>query len=161
MAPLACDPAALDRTGTAVVATGVSIGIVITTLIGALAGGRGMAGDDPVGASVGRAYGGAAAKVVQAMADARNGLCSIGDGVRVSAHNYAVGDASSDVTGRAAGLPMPQVTAPLIAGPVPSAVGTGTSAPAGWGWVQPYIGMIWPTGDSAKLRAAAGAWTTA
>jgi hypothetical protein len=29
------------------------------------------------------------------------------------------------------------------------------------GWVAPYIGMIWPTGDSGKLRAAAAAWSTA
>lgn len=161
MAPLACDPAALDRTGATVVAAGVTMGSAITDLVAALSGSKGMAGDDPVGASVGRAYDGAAAKVIQAMADARNGLCSIGDGVRVSAHNYAVANASSDVTGRAAGLPQPEVTGPLIAGAVPSAVGAGTGAPAGWGWVEPYIGMIWPTGDSAKLRTAAGAWTKA
>ena len=43
----------------------------------------------------------------------------------------------------------------------PSAVGAGSGAPAGWGWVAPYIGMIWPNGDSAKLRAAAAAWATA
>ncbi|WP_082959585.1 putative adhesin [Mycobacterium sp. E2462] len=161
MAPLACDPAALDRTGATVVAAGVTMGSAITDLVAALSGSKGMAGDDPVGASVGRAYDGAAGKVIQAMADARNGLCSIGDGVRVSAHNYAVANASSDVTGRAAGLPQPEVTGPLIAGAVPSAVGAGTGAPAGWGWVEPYIGMIWPTGDSAKLRTAAGAWTKA
>nr|WP_231973894.1 glycohydrolase toxin TNT-related protein [Mycobacterium sp. E1319] len=143
------------------VAAGVTMGSAITDLVAALSGSKGMAGDDPVGASVGRAYDGAAGKVIQAMADARNGLCSIGDGVRVSAHNYAVANASSDVTGRAAGLPQPEVTGPLIAGAVPSAVGAGTGAPAGWGWVEPYIGMIWPTGDSAKLRTAAGAWTKA
>lgn len=137
------------------------MGSAITALIAALSGSKGMAGDDPVGAALGRAYDDAAAKVIEAMASARNGLCSIGDGVRVSAHNYALVEAMSDVTGRAAALPMPQVTCPLVAGAVPSAVGAGTSAPAGWGWVEPYIGMIWPTGDSAKLRAAAGAWTTA
>ncbi|OBH75229.1 NAD(+)--arginine ADP-ribosyltransferase [Mycobacterium scrofulaceum] len=162
MAPLACDPTALDRAGATVLVTGESLGSVISALTAALAGSAGMAGDDPVGAALGRSYDGAAAKVIEAMASTRNGLCSIGDGVRVSAHNYAVADAQSDVTGRAAGLPTPQVTAPLTVGAKPpSAVGAGTGAPAGWGWVAPYIGMIWPTGDSAKLRAAAAAWASA
>lgn len=162
MAPLACDPTALDRTGAAVLAAGESLGSVISTLIAALAGSAGMAGDDPVGAAVGRVYDGAAAKVLDAMASTRNGLCSIGDGVRVSAHNYALAEAMSDVSGRAGGLPTPPVTAPLTVGAKPpSAVGAGSGAPAGWGWVAPYIGMIWPSGDSAKLQAAAAAWAAA
>lgn len=162
MAPLACDPTALDRAGATVLSTGVSLGSVISGLTMALAGCAGMAGDDPVGAALGRAYNGAAAKVLEAMTTTRNGLCSIGDGVRMSAHNYALAEAMSDVTGRAGGLPTPPVTAPLTAAShPPSAVGAGSGAPAGWSWVAPYIGMIWPTGDSAKLRAAAAAWTTA
>lgn len=162
MAPLACDPTALDGAGATVLGTGVSLGSAISTLTTALAGSAGMAGDDPVGAAVGRAYNGAAAKVIEAMTSTRNGLCSIGDGVRMSAHNYALAEAMSDVTGRAASLPPPPMTAPLApAAHPPSAVGAGSSAPAGWSWVAPYIGMIWPTGDSAKLRAAAAAWTTA
>lgn len=162
MAPLACDPTALDRAGATVLATGVSLGSVISALTTALAGSAGMAGDDPVGAALGRAYDGAAAKVIEAMTKTRNGLCSIGDGVRMSAHNYALAEAMSDVAGRAGSLPTPPVTAPVTGGASPpSAVGAGSSAPAGWSWVAPYIGMIWPTGDSAKLRAAAAAWTTA
>ncbi|OBK06690.1 TNT domain-containing protein [Mycobacterium sp. 1245852.3] len=162
MAPLACDPTALDRAGATVVTTGVSLGSVISTLTTALADTAGMAGDDPVGVALGRAYDGAAAKVIEAMTSTRNGLASIGDGVRMSAHNYALAEAMSDVTGHAATLPTPPVTAPLTAAShPPSAVGAGSSAPTGWSWVAPYIGMIWPTGDSAKLRAAAAAWTTA
>lgn len=162
MAPLACDPTALDGAGATVLASGVSLGSVISALTTALAGTAGMAGDDPVGAALGRAYDGAAAKVIEAMTGTRNGLCSIGDGVRMSAHNYALAEGMSDVTGRASVLPTPPVTAPLTAAShPPSAVGAGSSAPAGWSWVAPYIGMIWPTGDSAKLRAAAAAWTTA
>ncbi|CQD10290.1 ADP-ribosyltransferse [Mycobacterium europaeum] len=162
MAPLACDPTALDRAGATMLSVGESLGSVISGLTAALSGSAGMAGDDPVGAALGRAYDGAAAKVIEAMARTRNGLCSIGDGVRVSAHNYALAEALSDVRGQAAGLPAPQVTAPMTVGTKPpSAVGPGSGAPAGWGWVAPYIGMIWPSGDSAKLRAAAGAWATA
>lgn len=162
MAPLACDPTALNRAGATVLTTGVSLGSVISTLTTALADTAGMAGDDPVGVALGRAYDGAAAKVIEAMTSTRNGLASIGDGVRMSAHNYALAEAMSDVTGHAATLPTPPATAPLTAAShPPSAVGAGSSAPAGWSWVAPYIGMIWPTGDSAKLRAAAAAWTTA
>ncbi len=162
MAPLACDPTALDRAGATVLATGESLGSVISALTAALAGSSGMAGDDPVGAALGRTYDGAAIKVIEAMTSTRNGLCSIGDGVRVSAHNYALAEALSDVTSQSAALPTPRVTAPPTVGAKsPSAVGAGSGAPAGWGWVAPYIGMIWPNGDSAKLRAAAAAWNTA
>ncbi|WP_297697699.1 ADP-ribosyltransferase [Mycobacterium sp.] len=162
MAPLACDPTALDGAGATLVATSESLGSVITALTTALAGSVGMAGDDPVGAALGRSYDRAAAKVIEALTSTRNGVCSIGDGVRMSAHNYALAEAMSDVTGRAGGLPTPPVTGPLTVGASPpSAVGAGSGAPAGWSWVAPYIGMIWPTGDSAKLRTAAAAWTTA
>lgn len=67
MAPLACDPTALDRAGATVLSTGESLGSVITTLTAALSGSAGMAGDDPVGAALGRTYNGAAAKVIEAM----------------------------------------------------------------------------------------------
>jgi len=82
--------------------------------------------------------------------------------VPAAADDTVRADPMSDVTGRATGLPTPQVTGPLSVGtPPPTAVGAGSDARAGWGWVAPYIGMIWPNVDSAKLRAAAAAWTTA
>ncbi|OBK53792.1 hypothetical protein [Mycobacterium sp. 1081908.1] len=161
MAPLACDPAALDSAGAEVVTAGEGLGSVISTLTAALSGCAGMAGDDPVGAALGHSYDNSAAKLIEAMAATRNGLCSLGDGVRMSAHNYSLAEAMSNVGGRGGPLPTPSVTAPVLAGSAPSAVGAGTAAPAGWGWVAPYIGMIWPTGDSAKLRAAAAAWSAA
>lgn len=120
-----------------------------------------MAGNDPAGAALGRSYDSSASKLIQAMATARNGLCKIGDGVRMSAHNYSVAEAMSNVSGRSDPLPMPPSTGSISAGSSPSAVGAGSSTPAGWGWVAPYIGMIWPNGDSAKLRAAAEAWNAA
>ncbi|ACC43870.1 ADP-ribosyltransferse [Mycobacterium marinum M] len=159
MAPLAVDPAALDGAGAAVVAAGEGLEPVIASLSAVLAGCAGMAGDDPVGAAVGRGYDRAAAKVFSAMAATRNGLCSIGDGVRMSAHNYSLAEAMSDVTRRAAALPAPTLTTCIVAASAPSAVGTADSAPAGWGWIAPYIGMIWPTGNLSKLRTAASEWT--
>jgi Tuberculosis necrotizing toxin len=161
MAPLGVDPAALDSAGAEVVTAGQGPGSAISTLTSALSGSGGMAGDDPVGAALGRDYDGAATKLIEAMVDTRNGVCSIGDGVRMSAHNYSLAEAMSNVSGRAAPVAAPQMTGPMSAGSAPSAVGAGSGPPAGWGWVAPYIGMIWPTGDSGKLRAAAAAWSAA
>ncbi|ORB46683.1 hypothetical protein BST40_17790 [Mycobacterium persicum] len=143
------------------VAAGETLGSVTSTLTGALAGSAGMAGDDPAGEQFGRAYDETAATVLQAMAVTRNGLCNLGDGVRMTAHNYSLAEAMSDVAGRAAPLPVPQPMSCVAASSAPSAIGKGDSAPAGWGWVAPYIGMIWPNGDSGKLRAAAAAWRNA
>jgi hypothetical protein len=161
MAPLAVDPAALDGAGATVISVGEGLGSVVTTLSTALAGCDGMAGDDPAGSAFGRSYNTSAGKLLQAMATTRNGLCRLGDGVRMSAHNYSVAEAMSNVSGHGQPLPGPHPTGSISAQPVPSAVGSGVGAPAGWGWVSKYIGMIWPSGDSAKLRAAAAAWTSA
>jgi hypothetical protein len=161
MAPLAVDPAALDSAGAEVVTAGEGLGSVISTLTAALSGCSGMAGDDPPGAALGRSYDSSASKLVEAMVATRNGLCGLGDGVRTSAHNYSLAEAMSNVAGGGSPLPVPPSTGPISAGSPPSSVGTGDGAPAGWGWVAPYIGMIWPTGDSGKLRAAAAAWGAA
>lgn len=161
MAPLAVDPQALDGAGVAAVSAGEGLGSVVSTLTTVLAGCNAMAGDDPVGAAFGRSYNGSASKLLEAMATTRNGLCHLGDGVRMSAHNYSVAEAMSNVSGHGEPLPVPQATDSISAGSTPSAVGSGVSTPAGWGWVVKFIGMIWPNGDSAKLRAAAAAWTNA
>ena len=161
MAPVAIDPAALDGAGAAVVSAGEGAGAAISTLSAALAGCAGMAGDDPAGAALGRSYDRSAAELIQAMVSTRNGLCNLGAGVRMSAHNYSLAEAMSDVGGRAAPLSLPPSIGPASAGSPPSAVGSSVSAPPGWGWVAPFIGMIWPTGDSAELRAAGTAWGAA
>jgi hypothetical protein len=161
MAPLTVDPGALDRAGAEVVAAGESLGWTVMTLTMALLGCAGMAGDDPAGASLGRSYDGSAAKLFEAMAATRDGLCSLGTGVRMSAHNYSMAEARSDVGGQSNPLPGPSPIEHLLVGAPPSSVGAGDDAPAGWGWVSPFIGMIWPTADSEKLRSAAAAWTAA
>ncbi|OMC56094.1 hypothetical protein A5747_09870 [Mycobacterium sp. IS-836] len=161
MAPLAVDTAALDNAGAEVVTAGEGLGSVISTLTAVLSGCAGMAGDDPAGAALGRSYDSSAAKLVQAMVVTRNGLCGLGVGVRMSAHNYSLAEAQSDVSGHGSPLPAPRPTGPISAGSPPSSVGTGDGPPAGWGWVAPFIGMIWPSADSGKLRAAAAAWSAA
>ena len=161
MAPLAVDPDALDGAGSTVISAGEGLGSVISTLTTALTGCNGMAGDDPAGAAFGNSYNSAAPKLLEAMSATRNGLCRLGDGVRMSAHNYSAAEAMSNISGHGQPLPAPHPTGSISAQSVPSAVGSGVGAPAGWGWVSKYIGMIWPSGDSAKLRSAAAAWISA
>jgi hypothetical protein len=161
MSPLAVDPGALDRAGADVVVAGESLGSVVFTLTMALLGCAGMAGDDPAGTTLGGSYDGSAAKLVGAMVATRNGLCNLGAGVRMSAHNYSLAEARSDIGGQSNPLPAPQLIEPLVAGSPPSSVGAGDGAPPGWGWVAPFIGMIWPTANPAKLRTAAAAWSDA
>jgi hypothetical protein len=152
---------ALDRAGAEVVTAAEGLASVISTLIAALSGSAGMAGDDPAGAALGHSYDGSASKLIEAMATTRNGLCGLGIGVRMSAHNYSLAEAMSNIGGSGNPLPAPPSPGPISAGPPPSSVGSSDGAPPGWGWVAPYLGMIWPSGDSAKLRAAAAAWITA
>jgi hypothetical protein len=161
MTPLAVDPQVLDGAGAAVISAGEGLGSVISTLTTALSGCDGMAGDDPAGAAFGHSYNNSASKLLDAMTTTRNGLCRLGDGVRVSAHNYSAAEAMSNVSGHSQPLPTPHQNSSISASSAPSAVGNGVAAPAGWGWVSKYIGMIWPNGDSAKLRAAAAAWSSA
>ncbi|CAN5208043.1 hypothetical protein BH09ACT8_BH09ACT8_28910 [soil metagenome] len=161
MAPLIVDPAALDGAGSSLVDVGKDIGLTLSTLTGTLSGCGSMCGNDPVGESMGNAYDRSADALFKAIATARNSLVNLGDGVRMSAFNYSMAEAQSDVSGRAQPLPAPTVSGKISASSAPSSVGAGDAAPAGWGWVAKYIGMIWPNGDSAKLRSAAGAWVAA
>lgn len=105
MTPLVVDPTALDSAGIQVVTAGEGLGSVISTLTAALSGCAGMAGDDPVGAALGHSYDGSAPKLVEAMAATRNGLCCLGDGVRMSAHNYSLAEAQSNISGQGDPLP--------------------------------------------------------
>jgi hypothetical protein len=161
MAPLGVDPVALDGAGAEVVTAAEGLASVISRLIAALSGCAGMAGDDPAGAALGHSYDGSASKLIEAMATTRNGLCGLGIGVRMSAHNYSLAEAMSNIGGSGNPLPTPPSPGPISAGSPPSSVGSSDGAPPGWGWVAPYLGMIWPSGDSAKLRAAAAAWSAA
>src|ERR1700757_3679402 len=142
MAPLAVDPEVLDGAGLEVVSTGVGLGSVITALTTSLSGCNGMAGDDPAGAAFGRSYNSSASKLLEAMATTRNGLCRLGDGVRMSAHNYSLAEANSNISAHGEPLPVPPPTGPVSAGSTPSAVGIGVGGPAGWGWGEPVLGVV-------------------
>lgn len=161
MAPLAVDPATLDGAGVSLTDVGQGIGTTLSRLEGTLSVCGGMCGDDPVGAAMGESYDSAADGLLKAFAAARNGMVNLGDGVRMSAHNYSMAEALSDGRGRAEPLPVPAASGAICAGAPPTSVGGGIPAPPGFGWVSKYIGMIWPTADSAQLRGAAGSWIAA
>lgn len=161
MPPLAVDPEALDSAGSSVISIGQGMGSTINSLTSSLAGCGAMSGDDPAGAAFGHSYDRSASKLLEAMTTTRNGLCRLGDGVRVSARNYSIAEANSNISGHRHALPGPHSTGAISTGSTPSSVGCGVGVPAGWGWVSKYIGMIWPTGNSGKLRGAAAAWINA
>ena len=98
---------ALDGAGSEVVTAAEGLASVISTLIAALSGCAGMAGDDPAGAALGHSYDSSASKLVDAMAATRNRLCGIGFGVRMSAHNYSLAEAMSNIGGSGNPLPTP------------------------------------------------------
>ena len=110
MAPLAVDPETLDGAGSTVIAAGEGLASVISTLTTALTGCNGMAGDDPAGAAFGNSYNSAAPKLLEAMSATRNGLCRLGDRVRMSAHNYSTAEAMSNISGHGQPLPAPHPT---------------------------------------------------
>ena len=116
MAPLAVDPEVLDGAGTAVISVGEGLGSTVSTLTTALAGCHGMSGDDPAGAAFGHSYDNSASKLIEAMATTRNGLCRLGDGVRISAHNYSIAEANSNISGRSHPLPGPHPTGSISVG---------------------------------------------
>src|SRR3954470_21829257 len=107
MAPLIVDPAALDGAGSSLVDVGKDIGLTLSTLTGTLSGCGSMCGNDPVGEAMGNAYDRSADALLKGIATARNSLVNLGDGVRMSAFNYSVAEAQSDVSGRAQPLPAP------------------------------------------------------
>jgi hypothetical protein len=85
-------------------------------------------------AAVGHSYDSSASKLIEAMATTRNGLCGLGIGVRMSAHNYSLAEAMSNIGGNGSPLPSPPSPGPISAGSPPSSVGGSDAAPRGWGW---------------------------
>lgn len=121
-----------------------------------------MGGDDPAGIVFARSYDSSAKELLEAMVDVSNGAGRAADGIRASATNYSRAEVASNIDGKGGDpLPAASPTPSVKAGAPPSAVGSDVGDPPGWFLVEPFIGMIWPNGDSAKLRAAGAAWTAA
>lgn len=160
--PIVVDPKALDSAGQTMTTQAGDLENAVKALGAALGGCAGMCGNDPAGVIHARAYDSSAKSMLEAMIDLTNGVARTGDAVRTSAVNYSLAEVASNTHGNGgsplpAATPTPPTSAPLA----PSAQGTFDNAPPGWSLVEPILGMIWPNGDSGRLRAAAEAWSAA
>jgi NAD:arginine ADP-ribosyltransferase len=156
MAPLAVDPAALSAAGAAVVA----IGDDLVAALGALtAGFSANTGQDAAGEVFGLAYQDAAEALLKAAAAAINALRFNGAKIQLCASNYSKAEAASTVGGGGGGaLPAPGDPVKIAAPGPPGTLGPGVAAPVLWVVVEAFVGGLWPNGDVAALRAAAGRW---
>lgn len=126
-----------------------------------LGGTAAMGGSDPGGVAWARAYDEAVRVAAAGVADLTNACHSVAALLARSGFNHAAADAAS------AGRPPPPDTTDYAAAPVvtppapPSASGGSVGPPHGWGLIQDLVGQVWPDGDPATLRVAAGAWSSA
>lgn len=160
--PIHVDPVALDGAGRKVSTSVGGWGSALSALQSALSSTAGMGGDDPAGTVFAGQYDSSAKELLEAMVDVSNGAGRAADGIRASATNYSRAEVASNIDDKGGDpLPAASPTPTVKTGTPPSAVGSDVGDPLGWFLVEPFIGMIWPNGDSAKLRAAGSAWTTA
>jgi len=160
MAPpsLTVAPESLHGAGTAVLTTSGSVAHQLTTLQGTLAGCGGMCGDDPAGIVLAHSTDQTTHALIQALVDVVNGTARLGDAVKASASNYSQANRGSNV-GHPATAPIQFPTAtPHITATFPPSPEGGAGEPGIWKAVESLIGMVWPNGEPAKLRAAATGW---
>jgi len=156
MAPLSVDPAALSAAGAAVIAIGDD---VAAALGASTAGFSANTGQDAAGEVFGLAYQDAAEALLKAAAAAINALRFNGAKIELCASNYSKAEAASTVGGGRGGvLPAPGDPVKIAAPGPPGTLGPGVAAPALWVVVEGFIDGVWPNGDVAALRAAAGRW---
>ncbi|MBE5507659.1 NAD(+)--arginine ADP-ribosyltransferase [Mycobacteroides abscessus] len=158
--PFRVDPVALDGAGKGVTSAVDGWGGALSALNAALSGTAGMGGQDPAGIVFARAYDNSATALLEAMVDVANGAGRAADGIRASATNYSRAEVASNIDGKG-GIPLPAAppTEHVKTGTPPTAVGSDVGEPPGWFLVEPFVGMVWPDGDSGKCRAAQAAWS--
>ncbi|CPX14707.1 WXG100-like domain-containing protein [Mycobacteroides abscessus] len=158
--PFRVDPVALDGAGKNVAGAVDGWGSALSALNAALSGTAGMGGQDPAGVVFARSYDDAATALLEAMVDLSNGAGRAADGIRASATNYSRAEVASNIDGKG-GVPLPAAppTPHVKTGSPPSAVGSDVGEPPGWFLVEPFVGMVWPDGDSGKCRAGGTAWS--
>lgn len=157
--PFRVDPVALDGAGKNVAGAVDGWGSALSALNAALSGTAGVGGQDPAGIVFARSYDDSATALLEAMVDVSNGAGRAADGIRASATNYSRAEVAANIDGKG-GVPLPAAapTAHVKTGTPPSAVGSDVGEPAGWFLVEPFVGMIWPDGDSGKCRSGGTAW---
>lgn len=155
MAPLVVDPEALFAAGSAVVAAGDGLGAGLTVLTAGFAAHTGL---DAAGMVFGLAYQDAAESLLRAAAAAINACRTSGALIQQGAANYSTAEAASTLGGGAGVLPAPAEPATMAAPGPPGTLGPGRPPPPLWALVQSFLDDVWPDGDVAGLRAAAGRW---
>ena len=155
MAPLAVDPAALSAAGAAVIAVGDDLAAAVGALT---AGFSANTGQDAAGEVFGLAYQDAAEALLKAAAAAINALRFNGAKIQLCASNYSKAEAASTLGGGGGVLPAPGEPVRSAAPGPPGTLGPGVAAPLLWALVEAFIDGLWPNGDVAAMRAAAGKW---
>ncbi len=159
MPPLVVEPEELAGAGVSIAGVSDELASALSTLAAGLPGGA-MAGHDTAGLAFGAAYQQAGQALLDAGAAAVNGGRKVGFGVQVSATNYSRADASSTIGGGAGALTPRSAPGEVDAPAMSSPFGGGVAEPFLWSMVEMLVGGVWPDGDPAQLRAAAGAWST-
>lgn len=155
MVPLAVDPEALFAAGSAVVAAGDGLAANLTVLTAGFAAHTGL---DAAGMMFGPAYQDAAESLLTAAAAAINACRHSGARIQQGASNYSKAEAASTLGGGAGVLQAPAEPVKIAAPGPPGTLGPGQPPPLLWALVQSFVDDVWPDGDVAALRAAAGRW---
>jgi Tuberculosis necrotizing toxin len=153
--PLVVDPQALFASGSAVVAAGGGLSANLTVLTTGFSAHTGL---DAAGMVFGLAYQEAAEKLLTAAAAAVNACLHSGAVIQQGAANYSKAEAASTLGGGADVLQAPPEPAKITAPGPPGTWGKGEPPPVLWALVQSFLDDVWPDGDVAGLRAAAGRW---
>jgi hypothetical protein len=157
VAPLVVDPEALSAAGSAVVAAGDGLDAAMAVLTAGFGANTGL---DAAGAVFGLAYQAAAGSLLKVAAAAINACRYNGALIQLSASNYSKADAASTLGGGASVLQAPGEPVKIGAPGPPGTLGPGEPPPLLWAVVQSFVDDLWPNGDVAALRAAAGCWRT-
>ena len=153
--PLAVDPQALFAAGGAVVAAGDGLAANLTVLTAGFAAHTGL---DAAGMVFGLAYQDAAEQLLKAAAAAINACRQSGAVIQQGAANYSKAEAASTLGGGAGVLQAPPEPPKATSPAPPGTWGKGEPPPLLWAVVQSFLDDVWPDGDVAALRAAAGRW---
>ena len=159
MPPIVVEPEELAGAGVSIAGVSDELAAALSTLAAGLPGGS-MAGHDTAGLAFAMAYKQAGQALLDAGAAAANGGRKVGFGVQMSATNYSRAEALSTIGGGGGPLPPPSASGEVNAPSMSSSSGGGVAEPFLWSMVQMLVGGVWPDGDPAQLRAAAGAWST-
>ena len=137
----------------------VAIGDDLAAALGVLTGGfSANTGQDAAGEVFGLAYQDAAEALLKAAAGAINALRFNGAKIQLCASNYSKAEAASTLGGGGGELPAPGEPVKIAAPGPPGTLGPGVAAPLLWALVEALIDDVWPNGDVAAMRAAAGRW---